>query len=106
MTAPEIYGPTLARRIVAAAIAENRVAELLNVLSDGGAATVQPDGRLALATGNQLAQFMSSTAVGTPGAVVEGASAGTSSRGVSDGQVVAAGAPVPAATTADQASVS
>lgn len=45
----------MAQRILHAALLEDRAQELLSCLFDGGSATVDPSGTLALATGEMLA---------------------------------------------------
>jgi hypothetical protein len=53
--ADAIYTEAQAERLVAAAGRDHRLAELLNELSAGGAATVDRDGSLAIATADDLA---------------------------------------------------
>ena len=49
---------SLARAILQAALNEDRAAELLECLFEGGSATVDRSGKLILASGSQLAGLM------------------------------------------------
>ena len=57
MTVAEIT-EAFAVRLFNQAIAERRAAELLECLFDGGSATIQPDGKIALASADQLASLV------------------------------------------------
>lgn len=48
----------MAKAILEAAIREHRCAEFMDCLFEGGSATVDPQGRLVLASGDVIAQLM------------------------------------------------
>lgn len=57
----DLLPESFAARIMVTAVKEGRAAELLACLFDGGSATVDPDGRLCLASAAMLDDLMRGT---------------------------------------------